>query len=98
MDVQQSEVSFSSLFAEGASLRYPKMYDSGGELFQELLEIKRSSTSGILDLGEKSENKLVFGVKTKSAGSHENVSYISSSLSWISVKGEESVKLGDVFW
>ena len=97
MDVQQGEVSFSSLFAEGASLRYPKMYDSGGELFQELLEIKGSSVSGILDLSEKSENKLVFGVKTKSAGGHENVSNIGSSLSGVSVKGEESVKFGDVF-
>jgi hypothetical protein len=72
------------------------MYNSGGELFQESLEIKRSSATGILDRDEKSENKLIFGIKTKSASSHEKVSNIGSSLSWISVKREESVKFGDV--
>jgi len=52
---------------------------------------------GVMDFREKSEDELVFGVKAKGAGSQENVSDISSSLSGISIKWEESVKFSDMF-
>jgi len=52
--------------------------------------------SGIVDLLKKSENELVFLFKAESAGSHKKLSHISSSLSGVSVKGEESVKLRDM--
>ena len=50
LDVQQGEVSFSSFFVEGASLNNKKKYDPGGEFFEELLEVQRSTMGGVMDL------------------------------------------------
>lgn len=76
---------------------YSQTYDSGSQFLEELLEVKSSSVCGIMNLVEESENKFVFCIKTEGACSHENISYISSSLPGISIKGEKSVKFGDVF-
>ena len=73
------------------------MYDSGCQLLEELLEVKGSSVSSIMDFVKKSEDELVFGIETKSTCSHEDVSDIGSSLSGISIEGEEGMKLSDVF-
>lgn len=53
--------------------------------------------SAVVNVLKDSEDELVFGVKTKSAGSDKQISNICSSLSGISVEGEESVQFGDVF-
>jgi len=72
------------------------MYDSGCQLLEELLEVEGSSVSTIMDFVKKSEDELVFGIETKSACSHEDVSDVGSSLSGISIEGEESMKFGNV--
>lgn len=45
---------------------------------------------------EEAEHELVLGVQSEGAGSHEQISNISSPLSGVSVEGEQGVKLGDV--
>ena len=54
--------------------------------------------SGIVNIREESEDDFVFGIKSEGLGGLEEISAISSSLSGVSVKGEESVELSDVFW
>ena len=61
-----------------------------------MLEVKGSSVGAVINFVEKSEDELVFSVEAESAGSHESVSDVGSSLSGVSVKAEESVKFSNV--
>lgn len=89
--VQQVEVLFSSFLRERRS-------ESGGKFSQESFEVKSLSLSGIVNIRDESEDDFVFGVKSEGLSGLEEISAISSSLSGVSVKGEESVELSDVFW
>ena len=73
-------------------------YNSGCDLLEELLKIKSWSISGVVDFREESEDKLIFVVKAKSAGSHENVSNVGPPLPRVSIKWEESMELSNVIW
>lgn len=73
-------------------------YDSVGELSQELFEVKRGSVSGVVDFLNKSEDEFILGIETESAGSHEHISDVCSSLPGVGIEGEEGVELGDMFW
>ena len=69
-------------------------YDSGSQGLQELFEVQ-SITWCFGEFVQDSENNIEFGVKTQSFGSQENISDINSSLSWISIKWEQSMKISD---
>jgi len=97
LHVQKSEVGLASLLREGVALNNNKKYDAGGEFFEESFKVEGVSTGGVIDFLEESEDKLVFGLKAEGAGSEEEFSDISPSLSGIGVEGEEGVQLTDVF-
>ena len=70
-----------------------KLYESLGEFLEESLEVKSSALSAVVDVVEKSEDELVLGIESEGLGGLEEISAISSSLSGVSVEGEESVEL-----
>ena len=49
-----------------------------------------------MNLLEESEDEFVFGVEAQGAGSHEEVSDVSSSLPGVGVEREESMEFDDV--
>ena len=69
-----------------------------GEFLDETLEVKRSSSSWVIDVHDQLEDDLVLLVKSKSLGSLEEISAVSSSLSGIGIEWEESMELSDVLW
>ena len=91
LHVQKSEVGLASLLREGAALNNNKKYDAGGEFLEESFKVEGVSTGGVIDFLEKSEDKLVFGLKAEGAGSEEEFSDISPSLSGVGIEGEEGV-------
>ena len=80
---------------------FPKIkitnYDSSSQSFQELFEVQ-SITWCFAHFVQDSENNIEFGIKTQSLGSQENISDINSSLSWISIEWEQSVKFSNGVW
>ena len=51
--------------------------------------------SGILNLVEQSENVLVLGVESESAGSEEDFAGIGTALPGIGIEGEEGMEFSD---
>ena len=70
-------------------------YDSGSQSFQELLEVY-SVTWSFTQLNQDSENDVVFLVQAQGFSSHDDIFNINSSLSWVGIKGEQSVEFNDV--
>ena len=73
-------------------------YQSVGEFLDEALKVKRSSSSWVIDVHDQFENNFILLIKSESLSSLEELSAVSSSLSGVGVKWEESVEFGDVFW
>ena len=69
-----------------------------GEFLDEALEVKRSSSSWVIDVHDQLEDDLVLLVESKSLGSLEEISAVSSSLPGIGIEWEESMELSDVLW
>jgi hypothetical protein len=72
------------------------LYQSLGDLLEELLEVEGSAVGAVIDVLEETEDELVFGVEAESAGSDEEVASVCSSLSGVCVEAEEGVELLDV--
>lgn len=96
LNVEQGEVGSSSLFREGATLNRKQKYNSGGEFLKESFEVEGVASSLIMDLMEKSEDELVFGIETKSGSGEEDIPDISSPLARVSIEGENCVDLSNV--
>ena len=71
------------------------MYHFVCKFFQEGFEVKGISSNLVADFLQCSENNLEFCVKTQSLSSHQNISDISSSLSWVSIKRKHWVKVSN---
>ncbi len=69
-------------------------YDSGCQSFQKLFEVQ-CITWIFSNFLKNSEDNVILFVQAESFGRHKNVFNINSSLSWVSIKWEQSVEFGN---
>lgn len=63
-------------------------YNASSKFLQEAFKVQLVSVGGVMNFLQKSEHEFVFLIKAKGTGSHEELSNIGSSLSWISIEAE----------
>ena len=73
------------------------MYHALGELLKELLEVECLATSAVLDVINDAEHELVFGIESKSAGSHEELPDISPAHPRVTVEAEQGMNFSNGF-
>lgn len=68
-----------------------------GDFLEETFEVKSCSVSAIIDVLKEAEDEFVFSIESEGAGSDEEITGVSSSLSGVCVEAEEGMEFFDVF-
>lgn len=74
-----------------------KSYNFFSEFSDKSFKVQGVAVVGFVDLLNGSVDEFVFLLKTKSGGSHEDISHLNSSLSGIWIEGEHWVKFFNEF-
>lgn len=71
--------------------KYQMKYNFIGDLFQEALKVQSMPTGILMNLIQKPENYLIFGIETKSWSSQKDIPNISSALSGVSIERKDGM-------